>query len=81
MGPVGHPPPAPTASPCRLPKDRSVPGLEVTAGWQALRNLRNVGLKVWGPFLLQEAPLLPSFLFMTFHQLFLPLIQTIVFPG
>lgn len=63
-------------------EDGSVPGLEVTAGWQALRNLWNVGLKVWGPFLLQEPPpLLPSFLFMTFHQLFLPLIQTIVFPG
>lgn len=48
------------------------------AGRQALRNLWSADLKVWGSFLLQGPPF---FLFMTCHQLFLPLIQTIVFPG
>lgn len=46
-------------------EDGSVPGLEVTAGWQALRNLWNVGLKVWGPFLLQEPPSSPL---LSFHD-------------
>lgn len=39
------------------------------------------GFESLGPFFATSAPLRPSFLFMTFHQLFLLLIQTIVFPG
>lgn len=55
---MGHPLQRPQLLRAATTEDGSVPGLEVTAGWQALRNLWNVGLKVWGPFLLQEAPLL-----------------------
>ena len=37
---------------------------EVTAGWQALRNLWNEGLKVWGSFLLQG----PASALLSFHD-------------
>lgn len=65
VGPVGHPLRCPQLLRAATAEDGSVPGLEVTAGWQALRNLWNVGLKVWGPFLLQEPPSSPL---LSFHD-------------